>query len=212
MKIKLTAIIFICLISFGLGMNKNSYGLQIVNQVGADSVDGSSALTFNGSNGWIILNKTWTHSYVAEATNIDTINFATLEIDLLDADGGFLRMQNGGTTIADFNPPNVTQDNGTPGLWRDSTHANANNTTFAIDLPTFETALLSGSFTIAGLNQGMTIWGTNRAILTIDYEAVATAPASVPEPATVALLGIGIAGLAGTELRRRRKKKAVVNS
>jgi hypothetical protein len=44
----------------------------------------------------------------------------------------------------------------------------------------------------------------------VEYEAPAPAPAPVPEPATVALLGIGLVGLAGAEVRRKRK--AVDNS
>ncbi len=38
------------------------------------------------------------------------------------------------------------------------------------------------------------------------------APEPIPEPTTIALIGIGLVGLTGAELRRRRKKKAVDDS
>ncbi len=68
----------------------------------------------------------------------------------------------------------------------------------------------SGETHVSGLTSfpiGLSVWG---AWATAEVEYADAEP--IPEPTTVVLLGIGLVGFAGAEVRRRRKKKVLEKS
>ncbi|GAX61556.1 triosephosphate isomerase [Candidatus Scalindua japonica] len=66
------------------------------------------------------------------------------------------------------------------------------------------------SFTTIGFSLRDTLPGTNGEIFGLDNVFIASTADPVPEPTTIALLGIGLAGLSGAEVRRRWKRRQLI--
>ncbi len=191
--IVLTALVFTSLPVYAhiIGISWKDMGNQTVRFYGETAHDVSTiteAMTEEGASAGSLMFGPWaTREYYSWAGVIDDATLAELDVDGMaywDPDGA-------DSIISDAD----SYDFHTAG-------AGGYNQFFYLDITNFS----SGEYLLQ-LERGT--MGAISSRLGNDY---LTANISVPEPATIAILSIGLVGMAGAEVRRRRKKKAVDKS
>jgi hypothetical protein len=161
--------LFICTFIFAPLHSAVAQSQFRVSEVGTEAVGGVGVEeTLTG--GFIQTDLGWTHVYEPIPGEILS---ATLEVDLIDADDGSFELFTGPDHTGRPIGRALGLDQGLPGPWRDlQSDAPEGSVDNRIEITWhhFED-IADGTFEIFGVNNVMTIWGSNSAVLTIEYLA-----------------------------------------